>query len=427
MSSVERTLIATLCLFPEAMPDARAILSPGDFSEAVPAALYAALCAHDDRMQSWDLGTLAAFLEPQGAPSEARSWAEEIAVLAHDAVSPAFATQRAYLVHDAAVKRALSCTLIAARSDLEPLTPGTGDVEDFIAKLDTQIQVISGKTFNTLEASDCGPAAAILVARYKAGHKHSGIDTGLVDLDDKLLGMRHGEFYVIAARPGEGKTALGLQIALNAARAQHASLFLSLEIGIPELVERLVSNVGSIDSHSLRSGELSRDELYDADKASFDLQSLRIHLVSDSATSISKLRGIVRQHTRKQPLSLLVVDYLQLMSQPGSKDRLQEVSFVSRNLKALAKELSLPVIAMSQLSRAAEGVKPTLAHLRESGTIEQDADVVILLSKGEGHTLNADVAKNRHGRTGDVPLTFLKPFFRVCAQAPSSSSEAIYS
>ena len=427
MNTVERSLIGALCLFPEAMTDARSILSPGDFAEASPAALYAALCTFDDRMQSWDLSTLAAFLEPQGAPSEERTWAQEIAEIASESVSPAFVQSRAYLVHDTAVKRAMSSTLIAARSDLEPLKPGTGEVTDFLASLDSQVQQLSGKTFNTLEAQDCGPAAAALVARFRAGHKHAGIDTGLRDLDDKLLGMRPGEFYVIAARPGEGKTALGLQIALNAAQQKHASLFLSLEVGIPELSERLVSNVGSIDSHSLRSGELSRDELYDAGKAEEDLRDLPICLVSDTATSISKLRGIVRQKARKRPLSLVVVDYLQLMSQPGSKDRLQEVSFVSRGLKSLAKELSVPVIAMSQLSRAAEGVKPTLAHLRESGTIEQDADVVLLLSKGEGMTLVADVAKNRHGRTGDVQLTFLRQFFRVTLQGMPGSSEAIYS
>jgi replicative DNA helicase len=266
-----------------------------------------------------------------------------------------------------------------------------------------------------------------LAAAFERGRQHTGIDSGLEDLDSITCGFQSQELIVLAAPTSGGKTALALCFLAHAGISAGKKVgFFSLEMSKMAIMTRLVCMEGRIDSHKLRTGFCSRDDHMRASGALSRISQAPIYIDDSAGQTIQQIRAKARRLKSEHGLDILAVDYLQLVA-PGKKceNRTQEVSYVSRSLKAIAKELGVPLLALSQLSRAPDKRKttrPILSDLRESGTIEQDADVVIfiwhdprekddhedLVSVGRNSTLI--VAKQRNGPTGDVPVVFLKPY-----------------
>jgi len=251
---------------------------------------------------------------------------------------------------------------------------------------------------------------------HKKGVGYRGIRTGFTDLDNVLSGMQASNLIILAARPGQGKTALVINI------AQHVSLvdkqgvgIFSLEMSQEELVDRLLIGQADVDAWRLKTGKLAETDFAKLSQAMGELADAPIFIDDTPGISISEMRTKARRLQLEQNISLLVVDYLQL-ADPGRRydNRVQEVSIVSQGLKNLARELKIPVLAVSQLSRAVEHRgerKPQLADLRESGAIEQDADVVLFLYRPDAEISDImptklAIAKHRNGPMGEVDLLF---------------------
>jgi replicative DNA helicase len=246
-----------------------------------------------------------------------------------------------------------------------------------------------------------------------------GVPTGFIDLDRLLMGLQPSDFIIIAGRPGMGKTAFMLSAAKNAAQThkKHVAVF-SLEMSNEQLVQRLIAQETGIDSQRLRSGKLEEDEWPVFTHAIEVLSDTRVFLDDTPALTPLQLRTKCRRLHLEYELDLILVDYLQLMSAgPRVENRVQEVSYISRNLKVLARELNVPVLAAAQLSRAIEqraDKEPQLSDLRESGSLEQDADIVMFIHRPEVYekdTLKQNlaqikVAKHRNGPVGTIELIF---------------------
>ena len=260
----------------------------------------------------------------------------------------------------------------------------------------------------------------------RESHALTGLSTGFRDLDEKTSGLQKTDLIIIAARPSMGKTALCLTLAQNAAILEGAVVAVfSLEMSKEQLVMRMLSSEAKVDAHRFRTGYLTRDEWGRLAEAIGTLSEAKIFIDDTAGISVLEMRAKTRRLFAEQKrLDLIVVDYMQLMS--GSKkteSRQQEVSQISRELKALAKELQVPVIALSQLSRAPEArnpPKPMMSDLRESGSIEQDADVVAFIYREDYYKPTEEnqgiaellISKQRNGPTGTVRLAFLKEFTR---------------
>jgi len=261
---------------------------------------------------------------------------------------------------------------------------------------------------------------------FHRGDNYTGIPSGFKELDDLTSGFQKSEFIVIAARPSVGKTALALNIAQNVAINQRLTVAIfSLEMSKEALTQRLLCSEARIDSQRLRKGLLRTEEWGPLTTAAGKLSEANIFVDETPGISDMQLRAKARRIQSRHGLDMVIVDYLQLMTSIRKKEgRTQEISEISRSLKALARELNIPVIALSQLSRAVEtrgrDKRPILSDLRESGAIEQDADVVIFLYRDELYNPNTDkeglaeiiIQKQRNGPTGTIELKFFKEFTR---------------
>jgi replicative DNA helicase len=259
----------------------------------------------------------------------------------------------------------------------------------------------------------------------------TGIPTGFKDFDEKTAGLQDSDLIIVAGRPSMGKTTLAMNIAENAAiKHEKPVAIFSMEMSAQQLVRRMFSSLGQIDQNKLRSGNL--DDL-DWPKLTSAMNLLhKSHIFIDETPSLSpaELRARARRLKREHDIGLIVVDYLQLMAVPGTREnRATEIAEISRSLKAIAKELHLPVIALSQLNRALEqrpNKRPVMADLRESGSIEQDADLIVFIYRDEVYNEDSPekgkaeiiIGKHRNGPTGTVVLTFQGHWLRFLNYAP---------
>ena len=248
----------------------------------------------------------------------------------------------------------------------------------------------------------------------------TGVPTGFIDLDRRTAGLQRGDLVVVAGRPSMGKTALALNIVESAAiRTQLAAVVFSMEMSSEQLTMRFLSALGGIDAHRIRTGKLEDADWPRLTSAMTMLNESKIFLDDSGDLTPTELRARCRRLKREHDIGLVVVDYMQLMHVPGtSENRATEISEISRSLKALARELEVPVVALSQLNRSLEArseKRPMLSDLRESGAIEQDADVILFIYRDEvyneesTHKGKAEIiiGKQRNGPTGTVTLTFL--------------------
>ena len=263
----------------------------------------------------------------------------------------------------------------------------------------------------------------------KNGSSLLGASTGYKDLDSKLQGLQKGDLIIVAARPSMGKTALSMNIVENLVLNKDIPggvLAFSLEMPAESLTTRLLASNAKIDQQKVRSASMNQTDLKKFMESSSKLKDLPLYIDDSSMLSPMELRARARRIARQEPngLSLIVVDYLQLMQLPASQEnRVNQISEISRSLKMLAKELNVPVIALSQLNRAVEqrpNKRPIMADLRDSGAIEQDADVILFIYRDEvynedseeGNKAEIIIGKQRNGPIGKVNLTFLKEFTR---------------
>jgi len=260
----------------------------------------------------------------------------------------------------------------------------------------------------------------------RSGKAITGVPSGFVDLDALTSGFQASELVVVAARPSMGKTAFCLNIAANAAAEGQGVAIFSLEMSKEALVQRMLTATARVDSHRVRQGTLRDSDFTQLARAAGLLQTYQVWIDDTPSITLLEMRSKARRLKIDSDLKLVIVDYLQLMRSPEYKEnRVQEISDISRSLKALARELEIPVIALSQLSRASEQRggerKPILSDLRDSGAIEQDADLVVFIHRPEYYDREDEskrglaevmLAKNRNGPTGDVQLKFTREYTR---------------
>lgn len=250
-----------------------------------------------------------------------------------------------------------------------------------------------------------------------------GLETGLYDLDNFLQGLKNSDFMILAARPSMGKTAFALNIASHLSIKKDTSVvFFSLEMSSNQLIHRIFSSRGLIPLFNLKSGNLDDAHTQKLIKVSNKLSQSKL-LINDEISNLMSLRSIARKLKRENDIKLIIIDYLQLLEGTRRENRNLEISEISRSLKILAKELDIPIIALSQLSRSVESrqvKKPMLSDLRESGSLEQDADIVMFLYREDYYNPETEnknitdviIAKNRNGPTGTIPVYFHKEYVR---------------
>ena len=267
--------------------------------------------------------------------------------------------------------------------------------------------------------------------RSQGGGNITGVSSGFRELDNLTAGLQNGELIIIAGRPSMGKTAFALNIAEHTALAdENPVAIFSMEMSASSLAQRMISSLGRVNAHSIKTGQLEERDWNRVDGAIQQIKNAPIYIDDTPSLTPIELRARARRIQREKGLSLIVIDYLQLMSVHGNKEnRATEISEISRNLKALARELNIPIIALSQLNRSVEqrtDKQPQMSDLRESGAIEQDADLIAFIYREEVYDPDTDkkgvalinVAKQRNGSIGQFNLTFLGRYTRFENWAP---------
>ncbi|MDN5447312.1 MAG: replicative DNA helicase, partial [Lactococcus lactis] len=356
-----------------------------------------------------------------------------IAYIAELATATPTAANAAYYAKIVAEKSLLRQLINRLTESVEKAYEQDSPADDILAQAEKSlIDVQQGRNTNGFKKISDVLAIHMDDLEQKAQQKSNitGIATGYPALDNMTTGLHEEELIILAARPAVGKTAFALNIAQNIGTKQDRTVAIfSLEMGAESLVSRMIAAEGSIDSHSLRTGQLNDQEWNDYFMATGTLSRASIYIDDTPGIKISEIRARSRKLAQETGnLGLIVIDYLQLISGTGRENRQQEVSEISRQLKILAKELKVPVIALSQLSRGVEqrqDKRPVLSDIRESGSIEQDADIVAFLyrddyyERGTGEDEDGEeilednkveviIEKNRSGSRGTVELLFIK-------------------
>ena len=419
-AEAERAVLAGLILRPSAMGQIAPMLHPEDFYLPAHQTLYAAaLGLHTDN-RPVDLVTLAEHLRDQGSLEQAGG-AAYIAELAQSHVSAANAEYYAKLVRDKSIQRGL---IEAGAKIVSTGFDTSKDLAGLIDEAEQSVMAVSSRTssggFRPVQALGGDVVDAVL---KPAAGGITGLATGYPELDAITRGLQPSDLIIIAARPAMGKTALALNLAMRAAISEGAPVgIFSLEMSEHQLVQRMISLWGKIPQEQLSTGRLSKTEGARFFETADLLRTAPLFINETPAISTLELRSQARRLKAEYGLGLIVVDYLQLMRSSRRTDsRELEISDISRSLKAIAKELDVPVVALSQLNRKVEERKdnrPLLSDLRESGAIEQDADIVIFLYREEVYKPDTPkkgiaeliIGKHRNGRIGTVELAFLPQY-----------------
>ena len=422
-SDAEESILGALLIDGEVMLEIADSLKPGDFYKPANAKVYSAIQRLYEQSQPIDILTVSEELERRGQIEEIGGRAA-LADLCDRTPTAVHAKQYAKIVERKSMLRGLigAAGRIASIGYEDP-----SDISEAIDRAESELFAVSERRAAngfTQIGTLVGAAYDQLDRMHQNRGQLMGLRTGYSAIDTITQGLQNSDFIVLAARPSVGKTSLALNIAENVSLREGKSVgVFSLEMSKEQLVLRLLSSVTKINSFNLRSGQVNDLDFPKIADALGTLSSAKMFIDDTVNISVMELRTKARRLKMEQGLDLLIVDYLQLM-QPGQQsrdgNRVQEVSDISRGIKALARELGIPIIALSQLSRqteAREKGEPRLSDLRESGAIEQDADVVIFLYRdGErsddagvtGEAINFNVAKHRNGPTGGGQLWFRK-------------------
>ena len=415
----EEALLGSLLIDPDVISHVANVVAPEDFYLARHGEIYDVIRTLFDHGDPVDFVTVTEELERRDKLEEVggRSYITSLVNTVPTAIN---AFQYAQIVQEKATLR----QLISAAGDIaRKAYDDSQDVGDVVNEAEKLIFAISERRLeqDLVAITDVVPR---VVEEIKELHARRGevlgVPSGFHLLDTMLGGFQKSDLIILAARPGMGKTSLALNIALNAAKSHSSQIAIfSLEMSREQLVQRLLSQEAHLDSQSLRLGKLFREEDWERlEQAAETLRTCRIYIDDTAALSPFELRTKARRLYAEHGLDMIIVDYMQLMhGGRRSENRVQEISFISRTMKQLARELKVPVLALSQLSRQVENRSdkhPQLSDLRESGSIEQDADLVLFIYREGKYDKESDranvaeiiVAKHRHGPTGSVDLFF---------------------
>ncbi len=434
----EQNVLGAVFIDPNTIKTISDVLDEDDFYHHRHRLIYAAINALYDDLIDIDYTTLINRLESQGMLNDAGG-AEYILKLSDTTPSIANLEHYINIVHDKAVIR----NMIDVAQEIAKKGYETADVNDFINDAEKKVFDVahSRRTGDFITLKEVTEEVIRKTEEARNNKDEiTGLDSGFEVLNHYTLGLQPTELYIIAARPSMGKSAFALNIATNIAKLKNRPYiaFFSLEMGVDQLVGRMLSSEGNVNSYHLKTGNLNPNEWQQLSVASDRLAKLNI-LFDDSGTvKVTDLRQKCRKLAQENRLDLVVIDYLQLLS--GSQhytNRVQEVSEISRMLKEMARELKIPVVALSQLSRSVEQRPdkiPIMADLRESGSIEQDADVVLFLYRDDYYNKDKSerpnqvdvlVAKNRSGATNmkGFPLLFRKDYSQFRTKRTTDSPE----
>lgn len=421
----ERSVLGAMLLSPDALVEVSEILHSHHFYRAeTHGEIYGAMITLYERRDPVDLITLTEELRKRGSLERAGG-TTFLAELAAGVPSAAHAVRYAHIIKEHYTKREL--VFSASKISELAMTP-TSDVSNVLDQAEQMVFRLSQES----SSRDFTPVRDTLAESFdrldelsKNAGKLRGVPSGFRDLDNKLAGFQDNALIILAARPGVGKTAFSLNIAQNAAVRYRIPVgIFSLEMSKEELTDRLLSIQSTVSSWNIKTGRLEEEDWEKLQEAMGELAEAPLYIDDTPGLSIFEMRTKARRLQMEHGLRLLIVDYLQLMRGRTQDNRTQEVSEISQALKNLARELRIPVIALSQLSRAVEqrGTKsPQLSDLRESGAIEQDADLVMFIYREDSDNpdlipVKINIAKHRAGSVGEIDLVFkgsLQRFYGV--------------
>ena len=429
----EQSVLGAMILDRDVIPEVMTILNEEDFYQPRHRLLYAAIASLSDRSLAVDYITLTEELQRRDQ-LEAAGGRDYLVEVEERVPSSAHAVEHARIVREGSLLRRL---IHRCQEITEDAYQGPGEVAEFLDRAEQRVFEVTAQT----QRGDPQTIGAVLQEVFKnidfrdPKSRHTGLETGYYELDNLTTGLNAGDFIIIAGRPSMGKSAMALNFVEHIAlREKKPVAIFSLEMSSQQVVQRLLCSHARVSAHSLREGKLSREENQKLVAAAGDLSNAPIFVDDSAGLSALTIRAKARRLKARKDIALVVVDYLQLMESPAGENRQQEISVISRQLKALARELRIPVIALSQLNRAADNrddKRPKLADLRESGAIEQDSDVVMLLYREEYYYPDREhakgkaevhIAKQRNGPTGQITLTFLAPIMRFENLASSAGS-----
>lgn len=438
----EKAVLGSILLLPQVFDEVALILRPGDFYDDANRTLFEHLLQMHDAGQQLDPMLLVDRLR-SADQYENIGGAAYIAELGGVVPTAAHAEYYARIVADKAVLR----SLIHAGTDiLHNAYDPTADTREMLSQAEE-------KVFGILETRGSGELSVIsevlheslvrLDARMDQENAAGGLETGFDDFDQLTGGLQKSELVILAARPSMGKTALAMNIAEHVAvKVREPVLFVSLEMSAIELGDRLLCSVAEVNGQRLRNGTITGDERRKLVQTAAEISQSPLYIDDSPSRTMTEISANARRLKRREGLGLIVIDYLQLIDPDNSRDpRQEQVAKIARRLKGLAREMEVPVLCLAQLNRQVEASrdnKPQLSNLRESGAIEQDADVVMFVHREEYYQTNEEdreqfrgqaellIRKQRSGPTGDVKLAWVHEFtrFRNYSQKPYEEFEA---
>jgi replicative DNA helicase len=421
-TEAEESVIGAMLLDKEAVNTALEILKPEDFYKEVNQEIFKAIISLYNRNEPVDLVTLSEELRKRQTLESVGG----ISYLADLSISVVSAANTKYY-----------CEIVKEKSILRRLIKSSDEIMSLAYQDNKEVNLILEKAEKDIFDITQGvhnkgfyPINEVLLRSFsqieeRAAKKGelTGLTTGFADIDLKLSGLQKSDLILLAARPSMGKTALGINIATNAAIKGGANVAIfSLEMSKEQLAQRIISSTAHVDLQKIISGNLSEDEWIQVVNSMAPLSKMNIFIDDTAGISLMEMKAKCRRMKVEKGIDLIVIDYLQLVETDSkSENRQQEISAISRGLKAIAKEMECPVLALSQLSRAPElrsDHRPILSDLRESGAIEQDADVVLFLYRDDYYNEDSEkknigeiiIAKHRNGPTGKVELAFKKEY-----------------
>ena len=421
--TAEKSLLGAIMISDGTLPEILTILKPNDFYDQRHQIIFQAMMNIYDQHKPIDLLTLTSELKSEKKLKDVGG-APYLTELSNFVPAAAHAKAYAEIVEKASTRRKLikAGTEIANKAYVDD-----APVDDLIDAAEKDLFEVSDKVIRS-DYVAMNDLLAEAFDRIEELHKNKGalrgLKTGFRDLDSKTAGFQKGDFIVIGARPAMGKTTLAQNLAYNIASINKKGvLFFSMEMAASEIIDRMISDVSGVNNWKMRTGNLSDEEFQKIGDALGEMDEIPIYIDDTSSMTVMELRNKARRAMHDHnDIGIIIVDYLQLIagSDRYKGQRVQEVTEISRGLKILARELEIPVVALAQLSRNVTGredPRPVLSDLRESGSIEQDADLVLFLHRPDYYKQNDDdyvethitellIAKHRHGAVGKVELYF---------------------
>lgn len=417
--SAERSLLGSILIDDEALVDVADKIAANDFYDRKHRQIFGAMVKLYQKHSPIDMLTVSNELKSQGILVEAGG-VEYLSDLTNYVPSAAHAVEYARIVREAAVRR----NLTKAGEKIADLAYKTDeDVESILSQAEADLYSVSE---DSQQNEMVGLESLLSDAFEKMTYLHQnkdklrGVQTGFKDLDKMTAGLQKSDLIILAARPAMGKSTLAQNIAYNVAmREKKTVLFFSLEMSNSQVVDRMISEASGVDSWNIRTGNLTQEDFSRISDAMGEMSEIPLKFEDKPGMTVMEMKTKAQREAHKGELGLIVIDYLQLMrgSRNFGDNRVQEISDISRGLKLLAKELDVPVLALSQLSRSVEArpdKRPMLSDLRESGSIEQDADIVMFVYREDYYNPDTDrkhitdliIGKHRNGPVGTVELYF---------------------